>query len=95
MSACKQQIWQPHGWGTARCSRQAVVGEYCKQHDPLAKAARRAKADREFSERMHRDKVVRTVRSGMHDFWCQIATAILMKRIFQYTAREDYEGWMV
>ena len=42
---CIKQVWK--GYHYYPCSRKAVVGEYCKQHDPVAKAVRdKEKQDR-------------------------------------------------
>jgi hypothetical protein len=46
-------IWKVFdGWYFHQCSRKRVVGEYCKQHDPVATKARQDEASRRYREKV-------------------------------------------
>jgi hypothetical protein len=40
----------------SQCSRKRTVGEYCKQHDPVAKAARDKKQDDKYAAESARNR---------------------------------------
>ncbi len=51
---CQERVSDAGGWRWYQCRRSAKVGEYCKQHDPVAVAekakARKVKSDIEWLE---------------------------------------------
>ena len=46
---CKKDVWGSGGYHPHRCERRATVGDFCKQHNPIAKRARDAVRDAEFN----------------------------------------------
>ena len=46
---CKEMVWDAGGWRKHRCSRNAVVDGYCRQHHP--DAVEKRKKEREAREK--------------------------------------------
>ena len=40
---CISRTWSSGAWRSGRCTRDAKIGDYCKQHDPEQKAKRAKK----------------------------------------------------
>jgi hypothetical protein len=78
------------------CGKPAKEGTRCGIHSESRKRRIKEERDRRWQEERERaakHAVQCQVQKALHDFWCQVAIVVLMKRIFQLSAREDYEGW--
>lgn len=42
---CHELVWHKHSYGGTQCTRKATIGNYCRQHDPEAVAAKRKARD--------------------------------------------------